>query len=68
MQVNAMPVNERPVLNLVSILSQSDSITALVWASAAGWIATLFLVIGQQVRHRRQGRQEVGVLGCRGHV
>jgi len=48
-KVNAMPVNERPVLNLVSILSQSDSITALVWASAAGWIATLFLVIGQQM-------------------
>jgi hypothetical protein len=49
-----MPAPIRPTLSLVSILSNSDSITALIWASAAGWLATLALVLGQQVRNGSQ--------------
>jgi len=38
-----------PPLTLLSALSAADSINALVWASAAGWLVTLALVLSQRL-------------------
>jgi len=46
-KVRSLPDASRPPLSLVSILSNSDSITALIWASAAGWLSALGLVLAQ---------------------
>ncbi|EOD03682.1 hypothetical protein EMIHUDRAFT_466337 [Emiliania huxleyi CCMP1516] len=46
-KVRSLPDASRPPLSLVSILSHSDSITALIWASAAGWLSALGLVLAQ---------------------
>lgn len=34
---------------LVNILSSCDSVSVLIWASAAGWVASLVLVCGQGI-------------------
>ena len=34
---------------LVNILSNCDSVSVLIWASAAGWMASLLLVCGQGI-------------------
>lgn len=34
---------------LVNILSNCDSMSVLIWASAAGWMASLLLVCGQGI-------------------
>jgi Na+/H+ antiporter NhaC len=48
-KISAMPAATRPPLDLVSVLSASDSVNALVWSSAAGWLTSMFLVISQGV-------------------
>ena len=48
-QVRAMDAAVRPPLTLVSALSESDSVNALIWASAAGWIAALAMVFAQAI-------------------
>mmetsp|Transcript_13118 Transcript_13118/g.28334 ORF Transcript_13118/g.28334 Transcript_13118/m.28334 type:complete len:630 (-) Transcript_13118:313-2202(-) len=48
-KVRAMPAESRVPLSLVSMLSECDSINALVWASAAGWLVTLALVLAQGI-------------------
>jgi len=48
-KIGAMPLAERPALSLVNILSASDSVNALVWSSAAGWLTAMGLVISQRV-------------------
>eukprot|EP00903_Cladosiphon_okamuranus_P005358 g5353.t1 len=40
--------NEVPK-TLVNILSNCDSVSVLIWASAAGWLASLLLVCGQGI-------------------
>ena len=34
---------------LVNVLSNCDSVSVLIWASAAGWVASLVLVCGQGI-------------------
>jgi len=48
-KIRAMPLDSRPPLDIVSVLSASDSVNALVWSSAAGWIMSMALVIMQGV-------------------
>ena len=36
-------------LTLVAMLSESDSINGLIWASASGWLVTMFMVVGQRI-------------------
>lgn len=48
-KIRATPLNDRPALNLVNILSASNSVNALVWSSAAGWLCSMALVITQGV-------------------
>ena len=31
------------------MLSESDSINGLIWASASGWLVTMFMVVGQRI-------------------
>lgn len=47
--VAALPAAIRPPLTLVTALRYADSVTALVWGSAAGWLASLGLCLGQRL-------------------
>jgi len=48
-KIRAYPLERRPLINLVNVLSASDSVNALVWSSAAGWLVSMGLVISQGV-------------------
>lgn len=47
--VAALPLAVRPALTLVTALRYADSVTALVWGSAAGWAASLGLSLSQKL-------------------
>lgn len=47
--VAALPAAIRPPLTLVTALRYADSVTALVWGSAAGWLASLGLCLSQRL-------------------
>ncbi|CAM9347964.1 unnamed protein product [Chrysoparadoxa australica] len=49
--INTIQASEPPQapLSLVNILSNCDSVAVLIWASSAGWLASLFLVLLQGI-------------------
>lgn len=47
-KIRAMPLEARPPLTLMRMLGECDSLRALVWSSAAGWLVSLSLVLAQK--------------------
>ena len=53
----SLPEENRPPLSLISILSHSDSINALIWSSAAGWLVALSLVLSQRLLNLQEAME-----------
>ena len=47
--IQALPAADRPVMSLINVFSNSDSVSALIWASTLGWLVSLTLVLAQRM-------------------
>jgi len=47
--IAAMPAAIRPAASLVNALRYADSVAALIWGSAFGWLASMGLVLAQRL-------------------
>ncbi|KAL3909446.1 MAG: hypothetical protein SGPRY_009424 [Prymnesium sp.] len=56
-KLKQIPLAKRPPTNLVNILSASDSVNALVWSSAAGWLSSMALVLSQGILSLEEAMQ-----------
>ncbi|KAL1511864.1 hypothetical protein AB1Y20_005148 [Prymnesium parvum] len=48
-EIALLPLKLQPAANLVNALRYADSVTALIWGSAAGWLAAMGLVLWQKL-------------------
>ena len=48
-EIATLPLKVRPAANVVNALRYADSVTALIWGSAAGWLVSMALCLWQRI-------------------
>jgi len=48
-EIAMLPAAARPAANVVNALRYADSVTALIWGSAAGWLVSMGLCLSQRL-------------------